>query len=140
ERDDRGRRAAALCVGDDGGLAALEDRHDGVGGPEVDADGLGHGATSSSVGTPARGRRNRWSRTLRRRPRSGPCPVGGLSWSSLGRSGTKLEWHVIRFLHRRKPLPVWHRARRAAGAVHAIPAHVGYSPPLRRALHEGEDT
>ena len=44
ERDDRRRGAAALGVGDDGGLARLEDRDDGVGGAEVDTDGLGHRA------------------------------------------------------------------------------------------------
>ena len=43
EGDDRGRRARALGVGDDDGIAALEDGDDGVGGTEVDTDGLGHG-------------------------------------------------------------------------------------------------
>ena len=43
ERDDRRGRARPLGVGDDDGLARLEDRDDGVGGAEVDADGLGHG-------------------------------------------------------------------------------------------------
>src|SRR5690606_26047710 len=38
ERDDRRRSAHALGVGDDGGLAALENGDDGVGGTEVDAD------------------------------------------------------------------------------------------------------
>ena len=33
----------ALGVGGHDGLAGLEDRDDGVGGAEVDADGLGHG-------------------------------------------------------------------------------------------------
>ena len=44
EGDDRRRRAGALGVGDDGGLAALEDGDDGVGGAEVDADCSCHGA------------------------------------------------------------------------------------------------
>ena len=38
-----GRGARALGVGDDDGVAGLEDGDDGVGGAEVDADGLGHG-------------------------------------------------------------------------------------------------
>ena len=46
EGDDRRRRARALGVGDDDGVAALEDGDDGVGGTEVDADGLGHGWVS----------------------------------------------------------------------------------------------
>ena len=47
EGDDRGRRAGALGVGDDGGLAALQDRHHGVGGAEVDADRSCHGKWTS---------------------------------------------------------------------------------------------
>ena len=43
EGDDRRGGAGAFGVGDDDGLAGLEDRDDGVGGAEVDADGLGHG-------------------------------------------------------------------------------------------------
>ena len=43
EGDDRRRRAGALGVGDDGGVAALEDGDDGVGGAEVDADCSCHG-------------------------------------------------------------------------------------------------
>src|SRR5206468_11727222 len=43
EADDRGSRAGPFGVGDDGGLPRLEHRDDGVGGAEVDADGLGHG-------------------------------------------------------------------------------------------------
>jgi hypothetical protein len=35
--------AGALGVGDDDRIAALEDGDDGVGGAEVDTDGLGHG-------------------------------------------------------------------------------------------------
>jgi hypothetical protein len=42
ERHDRRRRARALGVGDDDGIAALEDGHHRVGGSEVDADCLGH--------------------------------------------------------------------------------------------------
>ncbi len=37
-------------LGDDDGLAGLEDRDDGVGGAEVDTDGLGHGRASSFQG------------------------------------------------------------------------------------------
>ena len=43
ERDDRRGRAGPLGVGDDHGVAGLEDADDRVGGAEVDADGLGHG-------------------------------------------------------------------------------------------------
>ncbi len=46
EGDDRRGGAGALGVGDDDGVAGLEDRDDGVGGAEVDADGLGHGGSS----------------------------------------------------------------------------------------------
>ena len=49
EGDDRGRGAGALAVGDDDRVAGLEDRDDGVGGAEIDADCLGHGG--ASVGT-----------------------------------------------------------------------------------------
>ena len=42
ERDDGGCRAGALGVGDDGGLARLQHCDHGVGGAEVDTDGLGH--------------------------------------------------------------------------------------------------
>jgi hypothetical protein len=42
ERDDGRRGARALGVGDDGGLAALQDGDAGVGGAEVDADCAGH--------------------------------------------------------------------------------------------------
>jgi hypothetical protein len=42
----------ALGVGDDDGVAGLEDRDDGVGGTEVDTDGLGHGG---SLGAPLAG-------------------------------------------------------------------------------------
>ncbi len=43
ERDDRRGGAGTLGVGDDDRLAGLEDGDDGVGGAEVDTDGLGHG-------------------------------------------------------------------------------------------------
>ncbi len=43
EGDDGRSGAGSLGVGDHDGLARLEDRDDGVGGAEVDADGLGHG-------------------------------------------------------------------------------------------------
>ena len=43
EGDDRRSGAGPLRVGDDDGLARLENRDDRVGGAEVDADGLGHG-------------------------------------------------------------------------------------------------
>ena len=46
----------ALGVGDDDGVAGLEDRDDGVGGAEVDADGLGHGGFlrgDANLGLPA---------------------------------------------------------------------------------------
>ena len=46
EGDDRRRRTGALGVGDDGGLSALEDRHHGVGGAEVDSDCSCHGDSS----------------------------------------------------------------------------------------------
>ena len=46
EGDDRWRGATALFVGDDLGLVALHDGDDGVGGAEVDADDLAHGAES----------------------------------------------------------------------------------------------
>src|SRR5690606_37699334 len=42
ERDDRGGRASALGVRDDGGLSTLEDGHHGVGGAQVDTDGSCH--------------------------------------------------------------------------------------------------
>ena len=42
EGDDGRRGAVALCVDDDGGLAALEDGHCRVGGAQVDADNLAH--------------------------------------------------------------------------------------------------
>ena len=42
EADDRRRRAATLGVLDDLRLGALEHRHGGVRGPEVNSDGLGH--------------------------------------------------------------------------------------------------
>ena len=42
ERDHRGGGASALRVGDDGGFATFEDRDDGVGRPEVDADRTSH--------------------------------------------------------------------------------------------------
>ena len=42
ERDHRRSGATALGVGGHDGLAGLEDRDDGVGGAEVDTDGLGH--------------------------------------------------------------------------------------------------
>ena len=42
ERHHRRGGAAALGVGDDDGVARLEDGDDGVGGTEVDTDGLGH--------------------------------------------------------------------------------------------------
>ena len=38
ERDDGRRCPAALCVGDDGGLAALHHGHTGIGGAEINAD------------------------------------------------------------------------------------------------------
>ena len=44
EGDDGRCRAPALGVRDDGGLGSLEDGHARVGRPEVDADGLCHGA------------------------------------------------------------------------------------------------
>ena len=43
ERDHRRGGARALGVGDDDGVAGLEDGDDGVGGTEVDTDCLGHG-------------------------------------------------------------------------------------------------
>ncbi len=43
EGDDRRSGARPLRIGDDDGLARLENRDDRVGGAEVDADGLGHG-------------------------------------------------------------------------------------------------
>src|SRR5690606_33922101 len=46
EGDDRGRRTRTLGVGDDGGLAALEDRDDAVRRAEVDSDSTCHGVTS----------------------------------------------------------------------------------------------
>ena len=49
ERDDRRRRAGALGVGDDDGIAALEYRHHRVGGSEVDSDCLGHGCCAPCV-------------------------------------------------------------------------------------------
>src|SRR5205085_9843364 len=49
EADDRGGRTGTFGVGDDGGLPRLEHRDDGVGGAEVDADGLGHGVLPSEV-------------------------------------------------------------------------------------------
>ncbi len=42
EGHDGGRGAGPLGVGDDGGVFALHDGHDGVGRPEVDADDLAH--------------------------------------------------------------------------------------------------
>ena len=42
ERDDRRRRAAALGVGQHGRLAALHDRHAGVGCSQIDTDYLSH--------------------------------------------------------------------------------------------------
>ena len=42
ERNDRGGRATALAVLEDGRLAALHDREARVGGAEVDSDGLAH--------------------------------------------------------------------------------------------------
>ena len=42
ERDDRRRRATSFGVGDDGGLARLQHSDHGIGGAEVDTDGLGH--------------------------------------------------------------------------------------------------
>ena len=46
EGDDGRGRARSLGVGDDDRVTALEDGDDGVGGTEVDADGLGHGTVS----------------------------------------------------------------------------------------------
>ena len=46
----RRRRATALGVGDDDGVAGLEDGDDRVGGTEVDTDGLGHGVAPVSGG------------------------------------------------------------------------------------------
>src|SRR5262249_41546228 len=43
-------RARAFGVGNDHGLARLEERDDGVRGAEIDADGLGHGAVSWGTG------------------------------------------------------------------------------------------
>ena len=43
ERDDRGRRALPLGVGDDDGLAALDHRHTAVGSPQVNSDYFCHG-------------------------------------------------------------------------------------------------
>ena len=43
EGDDRGGRAGAFSVRDDGGFAAFEDGDSGVGGTEVDADCTCHG-------------------------------------------------------------------------------------------------
>ena len=43
ERDDGRRGAGALGVGDDDGVATLQYRDDGVGGPEVDSDRTSHG-------------------------------------------------------------------------------------------------
>ena len=43
ERDDRRGGAGALGVGDDDGVATLQYRDDGVGGPEVDSDRTSHG-------------------------------------------------------------------------------------------------
>ena len=42
ERHHRRGRPAPLRVGDDGGLARLQDAHHRVRGPEVDSYGLGH--------------------------------------------------------------------------------------------------
>ena len=46
ERDDRRGGAGALRVGDDDGVATLEYRDDGVGGPEVDTDRTSHSFAS----------------------------------------------------------------------------------------------
>ncbi|EID10575.1 putative NAD-specific glutamate dehydrogenase [Mycobacterium xenopi RIVM700367] len=46
KRDDRRCGPGALGVGDDGGIAALEDTNDGVGGPEVDSDRTSHDESS----------------------------------------------------------------------------------------------
>ena len=49
EGDDRGGRASALGVGDDDGVSALKDGHDGVGRAQVDADCSGHQVFPLSV-------------------------------------------------------------------------------------------
>ena len=51
EADHRGRGAPPFGVGHHGGLARLEDGDDGVGGAEVDADGLGHDVVPFPVRT-----------------------------------------------------------------------------------------
>jgi hypothetical protein len=46
ERHDGWSRPRALGVGDDDRVATLENRDDGVGGPEVDTDRTSHGESS----------------------------------------------------------------------------------------------
>src|SRR5690606_17833563 len=50
EGDDRRRRARALGVGDDHRVTGFEHADDGVGGTEIDSDGLGHGGLTLLCG------------------------------------------------------------------------------------------